>query len=139
MGAASTNLKVGGSLLYLGGKIACPRAFQQAQMPACVPRYEKPDSGADEGSAMMRWFTNDLVPGRHALGWFSLCVGLTAATASIVGISLGWPSWRTWALFGVGEAAAAASWYARGKTSVVLGLMGGMGVIVVLLALINPH
>jgi hypothetical protein len=88
---------------------------------------------------MMRWFTKDLVPGRHALGWFSLIVGLTAFTASMVGISLGWPSWRTWALFGVGEAAMAASWYARGKMGVVLALAGGMGVILVLLELINPQ
>jgi hypothetical protein len=88
---------------------------------------------------MMGWFTKELVPGRHALGWFSFCVGLTAFSASMVGVALGWPSWRTWALFGVGEAAAVASWYARGKTSVILGFAGGMGAILVMLELINPH
>jgi hypothetical protein len=88
---------------------------------------------------MTGWFTKDLVPGRHALGWFSLFVGLIALAASMAGVSLGWPSWRTWALFGVGEAAMAASWYARGKMGVVLAIVGGMGVILVLLELINPH
>jgi hypothetical protein len=88
---------------------------------------------------MMRWFTKDLIPGRHALGWFSLCVGLIALTASIVGTLLGWPSWRTWALFGLGEAAVAASLYARGKLGFGVAVAGGLGVILVLAALIYPH
>jgi hypothetical protein len=88
---------------------------------------------------MMRWFTKDLVPGRHALGWFSSCVALTALVAFCVGMVLGWPSWRTWALWGLGEAAVAASWYARGKMGVAWALAGAVGVIVVLLALINPR
>jgi hypothetical protein len=88
---------------------------------------------------MMHWFTKDLVPGRHALGWFSSFVVVTAFTAQILGIFLGWPSWRTWSLWGVSEAAVAASWYARGKTDVILAAVGGMGVIIVLLGLINPQ
>ena len=88
---------------------------------------------------MMRWFTKDLVPGRHALWWFSSFVVVTAFASQILGILLGWPSWRTWGLFGVGQAAVAASWYARGRMDPVLALSGGMGVSLVLLALINPH
>jgi hypothetical protein len=88
---------------------------------------------------MMRWFTKDLVPGRHALGWFSLCVGLTAFTASIVGIWLGWPSGRTWAPWRVGYVAATASWYARGKLGVLMAIVAGVCVILVLTELINPH
>jgi len=88
---------------------------------------------------MMHWFTKDLVPGRQALGWFALFVGLAALVSSVVGIELGWPGWRTWALWGLGEAAVAASWYARGKMGVAWALAGGIGVILVLLELINPH
>ncbi len=87
----------------------------------------------------MHWFTKDLVPGRHALGWFSLCIALAALAAMMVGLSLGWPSWRTWALWGLGEAAGAASWYARGRMNVLLAVVGGLGVIILLSSLLVAH
>jgi len=54
-------------------------------------------------------------------------IGLAAFAAMMVGLSLGWPRWRTWALFGLGEAAGAASWYARGKMNGLLAMAGGLG------------
>jgi hypothetical protein len=86
----------------------------------------------------MHWFAKDMVPGRHVLGWFSLCIVLAAFTTSTVGLFLGWPSWRIWALFGLGEAAAA-SWYARGRMDGLVALAGGLGVLVLLVCLVFPR
>jgi hypothetical protein len=80
--------------------------------------------------AAMDWFAKDLVPGRRALGWITICVGLPCVAAFVVASIIGWwPTWR-WALFGVGEMAAAVSWYARGRMGSLFALVGGAGLIV---------
>jgi len=73
------------------------------------------------------WYSKDLVHGREALGWFSLCVAGTALGASVATAGAGWPTWMPSALGGLAIAAIATTWYARGKLDPLTALAGVAG------------
>lgn len=76
---------------------------------------------------MTHWFTKNLAPGRHGLGWLSLVILLALVAAAIASQFLGWSSSARWFLADLVWVDSGLMWYARGYNGplVLIGLFGG--------------
>lgn len=87
---------------------------------------------------LMGRFTKDLVPGRAPLGWLSLVVFIAALAASFVTFQLGVAHWPE-AFIGLMWVNIAAFTYARGRTGVATVSSGGLGIAMIMTALLMGH